>query len=96
MCQYIIKASCECQYIQQSAEQILISMMVNSCNEENMIKYLADNAETVAQIKHLHEFDNLIKTQDCKFTASSVYPTSKPAPFKIKQKHVIRHTGKPT
>ena len=30
-----------------------------------MIKYLADNAETVAQIEHLHEFENLMKVWKC-------------------------------
>ena len=47
--------------------------MINSCTDKNMIKFLANNAEDIATLEYLHNFENLIKMQDVKFTASPAY-----------------------
>ena len=73
MIQNTLKASRECNYSMQSAQQILISLMINSCTDSDMIKFLTDNAEEIATMEYLHDFKNLIKMHDVKFTGSPAY-----------------------
>ena len=50
MIQNIIKASRECNYNRQTAQQILISLM---------IKYLADHTDEMTEMEELNFFENL-------------------------------------
>ena len=63
MIQTLFKASQECSYDEQSAQQILISLAVNGCTDCNMIKYLADNTEQIATMEALNEFKNFVKVR---------------------------------
>ena len=74
MIQHLIKASRECNYNQQTAQQILISLMVISCTDSDMVKHFADHTEQIANMDELHIFKNFVKEQDAKFASSYAYP----------------------
>ena len=74
MVQNIYKARKECNYNTQSAQQILISLVINSCTDSDMIKYLADHTDKIAEMEELNVFENFVKLQDSKFTSSNAYP----------------------
>ena len=74
MIQTLFKASRECSYDEQSAQQILISLAVNGCTDSDMIKYLANNTEQIVTMEALNKFENFVKSQDAKFTSSNAYP----------------------
>ena len=74
MIQTLIMASRECNYNQQTTQQILISLMVSSCTDSDMIKHLANHTEEIANIEELHNFENFVKAQDAKFASSNAYP----------------------
>ena len=63
MVQNSVKSAKECDYGKQSAERILINMMVNECSCETMNKFLSENSEQIALIEDLTEFENLIRKQ---------------------------------
>ena len=63
MVQNSVKSAKECDYEKQSAQRILINMMVNECSCEETNKFLSDNSEQIALIEDLSEFENLIRKQ---------------------------------
>ena len=63
--------------------------MDKTCQNKDMIKYLADNADTVSAFEALHHFINFVDDQDDKFMSSPAYPSytglGEKAPVKIQK-----------
>ena len=89
MCADITKTAIECKFSLLTAEKILISLMVSNCTCKDMIKFLAENQDKIAEIATLAEFIKLIENQDDVFLCSPAYPSytgygeKKPNPLNI-------------
>ena len=73
MIQNVLQVACACDYRGQTPEQILISIMVSACTEQNVVKFMADKADKIATIRHFNEFENAIRQQHEKFDTSLDY-----------------------
>ena len=63
-----------CNYEGQTPIQILIALLISSCTEVNLIKYMADNTNTLSEMTVLEDFETALKTEQDRLEMSPAYP----------------------